>query len=96
MAIIDEEGRLFGTVNIIDALVVLFVIAIAVAGVALVTGGSGDTDTDAEPVTRTIVFQTTDQPEYVANAIQEGPVGASNEPARPGRSRHVFLCLLFS
>jgi hypothetical protein len=73
MPIIDEEGRLFGAVNIIDALVVLFVLAVVVAGVALVTGGGSS---DGTP-TRTVVVDVGQQPGYVVDAIQEGPVGTS-------------------
>ena len=40
MQIIDEEGDLFGRVNVIDALVLVLVLSVAVAGVALVTGTS--------------------------------------------------------
>jgi hypothetical protein len=42
MDILDEQGRLFGRVNIIDALVVLFALAIVVAGAALVFGDTND------------------------------------------------------
>ncbi len=38
-SIIDEDGRLFGLINIVDALVLLLVVAVVVAGVALLTGG---------------------------------------------------------
>jgi len=38
MELIDEKGRLFGRVNIVDALVVLFAIAVLAAGAALVFG----------------------------------------------------------
>jgi hypothetical protein len=38
MEVIDEEGRLFGAVNVVDALVVLLVLAVVVAGAALVFG----------------------------------------------------------
>lgn len=47
---IDEEGRLFGTVNVIDALVVLLVLAVVVAGVALV-GQSGSDSTRTIQIT---------------------------------------------
>ena len=40
MQIIDEEGNLFGRVNVIDALVLVLVLSVAVAGIALVTGSS--------------------------------------------------------
>lgn len=39
MDVIDETGRLFGVVNVIDALVILLVVAVVVAGGALVFGG---------------------------------------------------------
>lgn len=39
MDILDDRGRLFGRVNVIDALVVLFAFAVVAAGVALVLGG---------------------------------------------------------
>lgn len=42
MAVIDEEGRLFGRVNVIDALVVLLGLAVIVAGLALIAGGGND------------------------------------------------------
>ena len=45
MGFIDSEGRLFGRVNIVDALVVLFVLAVAGAGTALVVGPSGGQET---------------------------------------------------
>lgn len=48
MEILDEKGRIFGRVNIIDALVVLFALAIVVAGAALVFGGGTD-DPAPEP-----------------------------------------------
>ena len=40
MQIIDEDGELFGRVNVIDALVLVLVLSVAVAGIALVTGTS--------------------------------------------------------
>jgi len=46
MEIIDEKGRLFGVVNVVDALVVLLVLAVVAAGVALVVGGN-DSPADA-------------------------------------------------
>lgn len=73
MPIIDDEGRLFGTVNIIDALVVLFVLAVAVAGIALLTGGGSSDETP----TRTVVVDVGQQPDYVIDAVTEGPVKTS-------------------
>ena len=78
MPVLDDEGRLFGAVNVVDALVVLFVLAVVVAGVALVTGADDDSAAEPEPETRTVVVQTGDQPEYVVDAIEAGPVGTAN------------------
>jgi len=69
--IIDDEGRLLGAVNIIDALVVLLVLAVTVAGVALVFGQS---DESPEPETDT-VYATLDlgtQSSTIATVINEG------------------------
>lgn len=41
MEIIDEKGNLFGKVNVIDALVVLLLLSVVVAGVGLVFGSDG-------------------------------------------------------
>ena len=51
--LIDDEGNLFGVVNVIDALVVLGVIAVVVAGVALVTGGGGTNSGSADATNQT-------------------------------------------
>ena len=70
--IIDDEGRLFGAVNIIDALVVLLVLAVTVAGVALVFGQSDEPA--PEPETET-VYATLDlgtQSSTIATVINEG------------------------
>lgn len=48
MEVIDEKGRLFGRVNIIDALVVLFAIAVLAAGAALVFGEDPNRTNGAE------------------------------------------------
>ncbi|WP_336000623.1 DUF4330 domain-containing protein [Halorientalis halophila] len=76
MTLIDEEGRLFGRVNVVDALVVLVVLAVVAAGIALVTGGSeppsSGTDTDAEPETRYATVALGPQPTWLASAVQTG------------------------
>jgi len=65
-SVIDEEGRLFGVINVIDALVVLLVVAVVAAGLALVVP-SGET---AE--TRYATIDLGAQPEYKADQITEG------------------------
>ena len=55
MELIDSKGRLFGRVNIIDALVVLLVLAVVAAGAALVLGSDETSDSDvARNVTATL------------------------------------------
>ena len=71
MTIIDDEGNLFGVVNVIDALVILMVLAVGVAGIALVAAGGDESD---EPNTET-TYATLDlgtQPAYVVDEIAEG------------------------
>lgn len=70
MDIIDEQGRLFGLVNVIDALVVLLVVAVVVAGVALVLQ---EPQTDEEPPeTRYATISFGNQPADVAETIATG------------------------
>lgn len=81
--LIDDEGNLLGVVNVVDALVLLFVLAVLVAGVGLVLGGG---DSDPAPTTETgTTFVTLDlgtQPDYIVAALNEGdaysPVNGSN------------------
>ena len=74
MELIDEEGNLFGTINIIDALAVLLVAAVVVAGVALVASqGSSpsDIDSDAAEIQYVTVYFG-EQPNYLADRIAVG------------------------
>lgn len=66
MPVIDEEGRLFGVVNVIDAMAVVFVLALVVAGVSLVSAGD-------ETATHEVTVRTT-VPPWHADAITIGPV----------------------
>lgn len=45
-SIIDEKGRLFGLVNIVDVLVILLVLAIVIGGVAVALSGDSDSEPD--------------------------------------------------
>lgn len=81
--ILDDEGKLFGAVNVVDALVLLLVLAVLVAGAGLVLGGD-DTAPAPTPETET-TFVTLDigtQPDYIVTALNEGdtytPGNASN------------------
>ena len=79
MELIDNEGRLFGRVNVVDALVVLLIAAVVVAGAAFVL-----TDDPAPAPETNTTYATLDVgtvSPYVVNAIEEGdaydPDGAS-------------------
>ena len=67
MEVIDDEGNLFGVINIIDAIVVLGVLAIVVAGIALINPFAG-----GEQATRYATIDLGEQPEFVAEQIDEG------------------------
>jgi len=67
--VIDGEGNLFGIVNVVDALVALLLLSIVVAGVALV-----DPFSSRENVTRSATIDLGEQPEYIAELIEEGDV----------------------
>jgi len=69
MDVIDEEGRLFGLVNVIDALVVLLVLAVVVAGFALI-----DPFESGSEETRYATIDLAGQPNYVAEQISTGDV----------------------
>ena len=52
MDVLDEKGRLFGRVNVVDALVVVFAVAVVIAGASLVYGdGLGNEPTETMHVT---------------------------------------------
>jgi len=75
--LIDDEGRLFGVVNVIDALVVLLILAVLIAGVALVNP-FGST----EQAERYATIDLGEQQPFVAEQISTGdvmsPPGARN------------------
>jgi hypothetical protein len=73
MNLIDDKGRLFGTVNIIDALAVLLVLAVVAAGAAFVLGTDGQSTTTDQHQT-TVTVEITGVQSYVADAIPNGPV----------------------
>jgi len=80
--VIDEEGNLFGVVNVIDALVVLLVVAVLGAGVSLVLGGPTPQDaTGTDGPNRTVVdveYRSENLQPYVVDAIAEGTVPSEN------------------
>lgn len=88
MDLIDDKGRLFGVVNIIDALVVLLVVAVVVAGVALVTqsgspgGGASSSSSKLDLETRYVTVDLGNQPPAIATTISQGTtVDFANHPS---------------
>lgn len=77
MGILDEKGRIFGVVNIIDAFVVFLVVAAAGMGAAILFGVGGETSVETtEPVTVTVRAENVAP--FVADAIEEGPVNSDD------------------
>lgn len=90
MDLIDEQGRLFGRINIVDALVIMLVLALVVAGIAVVTSppadeGEQSTSSDQaaqERETRYTTVKLADQPPEVAALVEEGNVTVAGADAR--------------
>ncbi|MFA9515730.1 DUF4330 domain-containing protein [Halopenitus sp. H-Gu1] len=80
MALIDDEGDLFGVVNVVDALVVLLVAAVVVAGAAFVL--ADDPDPKPETDTTHVTLDLGTQPAYVVDAINEGDVYEPTDETR--------------
>lgn len=83
MELIDEDGKLFGVINVIDLLVVLTVLAVVVAGAALVFSGDEE-ETGPTLATTNVTLDLGTQPEYIVEQINEGDTyepGANSELA---------------
>jgi len=79
MRILDDHGRLFGIINVIDLLAVLFALAVVVAGVALVFSGGSTEQPDLG--TRYVTLDLGKQPGYVTERVSTGDVApATNGP----------------
>jgi hypothetical protein len=77
MNLLDEEGRLFGVINIFDIFVLLLVVGIVVAaGIYVVP----NIFVDKEEVS--VQFQLDNQPRYIANSISSGPVPSNSNIVR--------------
>jgi len=74
MEIIDKQGRLFGTVNVVDALVVLLVLAVGLAGITLLVGGGGGGGGGPTGPTETqyVTLDAGSQPEFVIEQVDVG------------------------
>ncbi|AXG06285.1 DUF4330 family protein [Haloplanus rubicundus] len=69
MPLIDDEGNLFGVINVIDALVILFVLAVVAAGAAFLLQPA-DSGPDLSSTHVTLDLGT--QPDYLVAEINEG------------------------
>ncbi|MFU1780587.1 DUF4330 family protein [Haloarcula japonica] len=67
--LLDENGNLFGLVNVVDALAVLLVVAVVTAGVALVLQPESESP---EPNTTNVTLDLGTQPSYIVSEITEG------------------------
>lgn len=72
MELLDDDGNLLGVVNVIDALAVLLVIAVLLAGAAFL-GFIGEQPAEQ---TRYVTIDLGEHPDYVAEQIEEGDVMA--------------------
>ena len=99
MELIDDEGNLFGAVNVVDALVILLVLAVGVAGTALIfTNGVGS---GSETETTYATVDLGEQPGYIVEAINEGDTYNASESSQAtitdvhltpqGNNARVFL-----
>jgi len=71
MELLDDEGNLFGVVNVVDALVVLFVLAVVAAGAAFVLQPDPEpTEPDLATTDATLDLGT--QPGYIIEEIETG------------------------
>lgn len=69
--IIDEKGKLFGKISIVDILIVAVLLA-AIGGVYYKFGRSKTVTPFTKPDTIEVSFYIEDIPEFVANTIKEG------------------------
>ncbi|WP_224333826.1 DUF4330 family protein [Haloprofundus halobius] len=80
MPLIDDDGSLFGLVNVVDALVALFVVALVIGGSAFVLADDSEpvpTTDEPETETRYATLDLGDQPKYVAELLSEGDATVS-------------------
>lgn len=71
MSVIDEEGNLFGVVNVVDALVVVALVAVLLGGIVLL-----EPLADTEEETRYATVDLGEQPPHIAEQISAGDVMA--------------------
>ena len=74
-ALLDEDGNLLGFVNVVDALAVLLVMAVVVAGAALVVQPEPE---PPAPNTTNVTLDLGTQPSYIVAEITEGDTYSPN------------------
>lgn len=85
---VDPEGRIFGTINVVDAFVVLLVLVIVAGGALFVLGGPLNSNAE-DTVTTSVGLQVKGVQPFVSTAIAEGPVptdrviAVENKSVRP-------------
>ncbi|WP_117594492.1 DUF4330 family protein [Haloprofundus halophilus] len=79
MQLIDDEGDLFGLLNVVDALAILLVIAVVAAGSAFVLADEPEQASEPNTETRYATLDLGTQPSYVAELLSEGDTTALSE-----------------
>jgi len=69
IVLLDDEGKLFGVLNVVDALVLLLVLAVGIAGLSLVSSTGGSPPPQA---TTYVTIDLGTQPSYIASQVNEG------------------------
>ncbi|GAA0275882.1 DUF4330 family protein [Halobacterium noricense] len=72
MELLDDDGNLFGVVNVVDALVVLFVLAVVAAGAAFVLQPDPEPAPEPELATTNATLDLGTQPSYIVEEIEAG------------------------
>ncbi|EMA22373.1 DUF4330 family protein [Haloarcula argentinensis] len=70
--IIDDEGNLFGVINIIDALVVVLALTVLIAGIGLVLMDDGESSSAPTTETTNVTIDLGTQPEYIVSQMSIG------------------------
>ena len=72
MKIMDEKGRLFGKVSIIDAVVVVFVIMLCIVCTYKYINRNKDNNSQKDTEKLVVTFLAEEVPEYVPQTLKEG------------------------
>lgn len=81
MELLDDDGNLFGVVNVVDALVILFVFAIVAAGAAFVLQPEPAPE-EPDVATTNVTLDLGPQPNYLVAAINEGDTHSAGEESQ--------------